>query len=740
MIYLIDDKKQRQEKDYRWTSEQFEKYKELISPVYTLIALQERAKEIFKEGNIILYHESFLDKTDLNTKASIKRDKLDEFAKKNNSYLVYFSGSKNTRDIAGNIANIPVSVLYSNLENFVIKFLEKDINLKYLLFGENPDIEEELTEKLGEAQAKTNSEALAKIKGETLFIRPAIGNIANPIESATEQTVFNNVSDENLSEKIEQWLSEKIYNTIFIPLCFGSTLSDYSGLRLATHVRCTKTKNQTSRIFIYGFVGLDYLINNKYFNILKTRNAELVNFSKKAFDEVGNKTFEKLSIEELPKEISKLKLDAPKNYSDNHSVANEWAIYRWANAIGARDNKIEIILKKANYNLYFKYLQTIFPVSNIREIGTENLQIKGIEDAKVLYIDDEADKGWSEIFCTILCDINGVEDFDYICEVFKNKNHEEIINISLDRIRKQDSDIVILDFRLHENDFSKEDISPITGLRLLKEIKEINPGIQVIIFSATNKIWNFQALQNAGADGFIVKESPENSMDSEFTVNEIESFIKIVKISSERIYLKMIWQQLKELKKLTTKYDTDISIAFKLLYDSTDSAKYKNYAYLQLFLIIEKFISDDYIFHKNPAGSNYVIGKTGKELLVFDYLRTENKDPVYKSAITFRNGNYKKEIDDNFKRRLDTNSIVSALLIFRYGLDTSGEKDWTKIYKIRNDKAAHPENGIINQKELTMLINFLKFIIDENNINSRNEIYALENPSIKDQLNRLRKI
>ena len=172
MIYLIDEKKQRQEKDYNWTRERFETYKDFISPIYSLDGLQEKAREIFQEENIILYHESFLDKTDLNTKAFIKRDKLDEFSKKHNSYLVFFSGSKNSREITENIANIPVSVLYSNLEVFINNIIKKDINLKYLLFGRNPDVEEELSKKLQEALYKTSSESPAKLKGETLFIRP----------------------------------------------------------------------------------------------------------------------------------------------------------------------------------------------------------------------------------------------------------------------------------------------------------------------------------------------------------------------------------------------------------------------------------------------------------------------------------------------------------------------------------------------------------------------------------------
>ena len=99
------------------------------------------------------------------------------------------------------------------------------------------------------------------------------------------------------------------------------------------------------------------IIGNKYFDILKTKNIELVDFKKKALELAANKKRPALIKEELPKEIRKLKLDPPKNYEDSHSIANEWAIYRWASAIKANDEAIEKITNKVQDQLYFKYLQ-----------------------------------------------------------------------------------------------------------------------------------------------------------------------------------------------------------------------------------------------------------------------------------------------------------------------------------------------------------------------------------------------
>jgi hypothetical protein len=356
MIYLIDDKKLRQEKDYSWTSNRFQQFYAFIRPIHTLSELRDKNKEVFQEGNIILYHESFVDKTTIKNEAEERRQHLQEFVKKKNSYLVLFSGSKNTRDLTESVANIPVSVMYSNLESFIKRYSIGDVNLRYLLFGDNPEIEEQLSRKLDSELFKTTQEKCYTSTKKNLFIRPDEKYINEPLSNYVEKLFFDNVTDKDLSEVVDLWMNEDVYENLFIPLCFGNTLSDYNGLRLACHIRCTKSKNQTSRIFIYGFVGIDYLLQNDFFNILKTKNTFLIPFSKNAIGEAIMRTQETLAAEDIPLEISKLKFDTPDHYFDSHSVANEWGIYQMARNANIDIGAVEGFEKEKLNSLYFKWL------------------------------------------------------------------------------------------------------------------------------------------------------------------------------------------------------------------------------------------------------------------------------------------------------------------------------------------------------------------------------------------------
>src|SRR5690606_12265356 len=94
-------------------------------------------EEIFADDSIILLHESFFDNV-LNNHpkdSRLIREKLTAFTEKNVNSLVYFSGSKVDRHINGNIAHLPVSVLYKNLEVFLSEVKSGNIDLRNLLFG-----------------------------------------------------------------------------------------------------------------------------------------------------------------------------------------------------------------------------------------------------------------------------------------------------------------------------------------------------------------------------------------------------------------------------------------------------------------------------------------------------------------------------------------------------------------------------------------------------------------------------
>lgn len=150
MIYLIDDKKPRQEL-LRWDESRFEKYKPILKTVYSYKQMKDEElntdDKIFSDQSIILFHESFFDNVDYSNKAdSLKiRNKLIQWCEKNDIPMVQFSGSINTRNISDNEVSLPVEVMYQNLNVFLDSVANNDLiekSLKLLLYGENFNIEE----------------------------------------------------------------------------------------------------------------------------------------------------------------------------------------------------------------------------------------------------------------------------------------------------------------------------------------------------------------------------------------------------------------------------------------------------------------------------------------------------------------------------------------------------------------------------------------------------------------------
>jgi len=714
MIYLIDDKRKRQTEDFGWIEEKFNNYNQVLKPIYTLEELVALSKEIFRVENTVIYHESFLDTTSLADEAVNKRNELFEFSKNNQKfYLAIFSGSKSSRTIENNIAHLPASTVYQNLEVYTKKYVEGKNNLNYLLFGKNPNLEKELAEKLSEAIVGLDSQP-AKIENrKNLFLRPVKENIQNPIENVKEKTLFKDVSDEKLSQYITDWLFEVKYDNIFIPICFGEILSDFNGLRLATHIRCTETPNQLSNIFIYSFVGPEYLFYSKYLNILTTKNVRLLDFKKKSFEKAGNDQFEVFNRSELSGEIEKLKLDPPKNYEDNHSIANEWAIYRWANSIGAdKNDELEKVFNNIQSKLYFKYLKTINPISKLNVIAKEHLKIKKKGEPKFLLIDDEVNKGWYEIFAYLLGYLNGIYT-DYIGDDFKNLRRDEIVQQSIQKIDDDDIDIVILDYRLHPDDFYTESFHEITGLRILKAIKEYNPGIQVIVFSATTKVWNLQAIQEAGADGFVLKESPENSRDKNFTKEVINSFISNIKNSQARVFLKEFFNLCKvineQLINTSTVDDTvfddfikDLRYHLKMIESSGKKIDiYEPMTLDVVFLNCYNFLEKFRNHYLKEINYKIVLGEEEEEMNRYSYSYKRNQI-----------NNEGKFIRINKNDNPSWFNVLTSLFIDYFHIANIEDDDILKLYRIKDKRNyyIHGNKKNFDQNEVLMILNICKKI------------------------------
>lgn len=356
MIYLIDDKKLRQEEDYGWTTERFSNYSNQICTIHTFDELTLKKNEILVEGNMIFYHESFLDISESKHLALEIRQDLLNFSENCDAYVVYFSGSKDTREISGKVINLSVSTLYFNLEFFLKKIGKEDLDMNYLLFGENPNIEMELLEFLSLDCNKTYSETTNDALGSVLFLHPQTNFISNPMKNCVERDLFNLKTDIDFSNKISEFCDDVKFDDVFVPLSFGHTLSDFNGLRFACHLRFTKCSNQLTRIFIYGAVGIEYLIGNECVDILKTRNVFLIPFSKIAIHRANMSPRQNYDLTDLKFDLCKFKFDVPSNYYDSHAVSNEWGVFQMARNADIPIDVIQGFDVSKLEKLYFKWL------------------------------------------------------------------------------------------------------------------------------------------------------------------------------------------------------------------------------------------------------------------------------------------------------------------------------------------------------------------------------------------------
>lgn len=146
MIYLIDEKHQRQHK-MGWTAEKLTAFNDVLTPIYDNDGLQANKGDMFKEGNAVFLHDSYFDLAVNKTgKDSIEIQRwLNEYAENKDFPIARFSGSMGARYFSEKQAFIPFEILYANLEVFLEEYKASGkILLKKLVLGRNGNIEEVL--------------------------------------------------------------------------------------------------------------------------------------------------------------------------------------------------------------------------------------------------------------------------------------------------------------------------------------------------------------------------------------------------------------------------------------------------------------------------------------------------------------------------------------------------------------------------------------------------------------------
>jgi CheY-like chemotaxis protein len=544
--------------------------------------------------------------------------------------------------------------------------------------------------------------------------------------------------DAHIHDELLKCFSDNIqYDLIVIPASLSlDNYIEFTGLRVAHHVRLTKEFNhQNVPLLIISEEEPSQIrkltsLANIFFTsgVFHSKNQD----TKLIFDEIkklfqeGMCPIDQLQFEEF---LNIIHVEPPPNFDFKHSVVNEYAIYSWSKMVGLTNSEIEIELMT---RLYFKYLDAVNGSHSIRDedqFGFKKINID--RPSKILLIDDEANKGWGSFYKTIAGD--NVEVI--VPEIDYTVDEGEILNRVKEEIHHYNPEVILLDLRLSENDLRKE--NGLTGVKILSDLEEdpnINKGTRIIITSASNKIWNYLDAGIRDSDflaGIIIKGAEKNS--------GIHPVVKVITTTDgairSAIYLKKIYSIIQSVKIAISsdfpEYKEDVEdslfVSFKMIRLGMSNRKYLNYAYSELFRIIEGFIKLDQVCQVSEG--EILIKSTNKYLIA----GVQQKSGSYLTSVGYQESGFiisNSEIKKRKSGEFDTDPLCRLVLFYGYGVAVDAQimKDWSKVNRVRNTKAIHKsklDKGAVDQKEIEGILNFLKFIVIKKNRCTGNEKYQV---------------
>ena len=455
-----------------------------------------------------------------------------------------------------------------------------------------------------------------------------------------------------------------------IPISLSENYLEFLGIELAYHIRLTKELKDLR------FVPIIFFGEETPYLISKLSTLGRILYTDGIYVTKGNNIEEllrkKLNGTTQEKIQEQIEFSPPSNYSSHHSVANEWSILRWSKYLGidSRDD-FKRLIERIGSSLYYKYLLNKYPIPLIEK---GEIRIEG--NGKVLLIDDEYKKGWKIIFKEIFK--SGDFKFEVLEQNFE-MSKDEIVNSAIRKTEEFDPDIVLLDFRLHTSEFYDTEIDKFISVEILRKIKVLNPGIQIVIFTASNKVWSLQKLESLGADGFILKESPEFNHDNKFTRENIKSFRTTIENSLCKKYLKEMYSNKNEIieklnnlrkdKQINKDFQKEmqnlIKLSFQVLTKQQTNEVY-SIAFINLFNSIE-LIANEYINEKEPVNKNDKYLYNFYDGTPVNYYKWE--------------GSYVSK--GRLKRDNKTFQLPSYMKIINYAKEKTSMEDYD-IYKIEN--------------------------------------------------------
>jgi hypothetical protein len=568
--------------------------------------------------------------------------------------------------------------------------------------------------------------------------------------SRTEQFDAHYDLDRFIDARLKDILSKNNFDCIFISLSLNN--DDYlqlTGLLVALHIRLTpKLNHQRVPIVLVG--------PESHFEISKLSSLDDVIYTPAVFllndqSPKGKSRMESfiqeknmaLSDEQLKIFLDRIVISPPFKYSSHHSLANEWGVMRMSEVFSdaltdALQNDLYNIKQNLGTSLYFKFLEEKFKRKRVKAGDRIPATLPGVTGKKVVYIDDEYGKGWGNLL-KFLCEKSDAASFEKF-EGFKKGLDRDALLIKIKAYldgsgpEVNDADIYIVDLRLCDQDFDNNSGVP-TGLQVLDHLLSKNMGNQVVIFTASNKIWNMKDASKRRACAYTIKESPELRYSFAQTKMLFSDFQGSIRLASEKSYLRGFWAVMEKIKSsqkiqgMNTKGFSQRLIGeggwlnqiFTLLM-MHDKANYNQI--VVIFLSILELYSEIFLRFDVLTRKGYVTAETGHEIYVFHdaskgFYSFERNGFVYQinrgdeiSGVHL----YQQMTDTPSVRHAEGNRMklltkVVPVLQTRHGFNKKEIDTVIELKYLRDNLAAHGNNNV-NPAQRRIMKEDIDFILE----------------------------
>ncbi|MBU1658899.1 hypothetical protein KKG72_07605 [bacterium] len=446
-------------------------------------------------------------------------------------------------------------------------------------------------------------------------------------DNVCDLRIFNNhIKFIQSSEDIDTYISDGIiikelvskeFDTIFIKDNLSSNYLELYGLRVAYHIRLSSELENKRFAPIVIISDFDEAALNRFTheaNILFTQGIYLCKNTKEDIQKY--QSLELQGVTNYDEFLSSIEVAPPKDTSGTHGIANKWSIYRWAKFLGAEGEAIDKNKSEVENQLYFKYLKAKNPI--VKKKGLSIVPKAPQSEGNILYIDDEWDKGWKDIFEKYFSKSQNI-NFHFVEHQYKDTSYESIENLVKEFLTSKSIDTVLLDMRLIKEDHEQKEAKELSGIKLLTFIKAFNPGIQVILLTASEKSTILDEANKYNILGYIKKEN--SSDDNTYTKEVFKKITNLIDLGFERKYLKDIWNIQKEILGLSffekdkhPEIKIEIESVFEIL--QTDMENKFIYAMFALFKTIEISI-DLYIEERRENGRRFAYWKSNNTKINF---------------------------------------------------------------------------------------------------------------------------